>query len=178
MRARKFFVTPIFCFVFLFGKGKHGASQHRTRKEMNMDATIKLNGDVVLSLRKGYSGIMHKLLFPILRFSSNFLGKKIEAVWEDFALATILKTRRMCVTGVARINYLNTIRDEVSARKSRVSRLRAEVAKLEEENANYAVRNDFAEAATASFNTRWGDEERTVRRLEVAAEQYAKRAVA
>ena len=76
---------------------------------MNMDTTIKLNGDVVLSLRKGYSGIMHKLLFSILRFSSNFLGKKIEAVWEDFALATILKTRRMCATGIARINYLKTI---------------------------------------------------------------------
>jgi len=145
---------------------------------MNMDTTIRLNGDVELLLRKGCNGIVNKLLFTILRLSSNLLGKKIEAVWEDYALATILKTRRMCVTGVARINYLKTIGEEVSARKSRVSKLMAKVTELEEENVKYAVRNDFAAAAATSFNTRWGNEERTVRRLEKAAEQYAKRAVA
>lgn len=178
MRVRNFFVTPTFYSVSLFDKGKYGASQDCTRKEMNMDTTIKLDGDVELSLRKGCNSIVNKLLFTILRLSSNLLGKKIEAVWEDYALATILKTRRMCATGIARINYLKTIGEEVAARKSRVSGLRAKVAELEEENVKYTVRNDFAAAATTSFNTRWGSEERTVRRLEKAVEQYAKRAVA
>ena len=169
---------PLFCPVSLFDEGKHGASRNLTRKEMDMDTAIRLNGDVSLSLRRGFDGIVDKLLFYMLRLSGNLLGKKIEAVWEDFALGTILKTRRLCATGVARANYLKTIKEEVSARKSRVSGLRAKAAKLKEAIVDYAVRIDFVEAATASFNTRWGDEERTVRRLEIAAEQYAKRAVA